>query len=37
MPRASWPLQNGRPVIRLTFFAVESKQEYTRTLLADIC
>ena len=28
MPRVSWPLQNGRPVIRL-------RQEYTRTLLAD--
>lgn len=35
MPRVSWPLQNGRPVIKLTFFAAEGGQEYIRTLLAD--
>jgi len=35
MSRVSWPLQNGRPVIRLTLFAAEGGQKYTRTLLAD--
>jgi hypothetical protein len=35
MPRVSWPLQNGRPVIKLTFFVAEGGQEYIRTLLAD--
>jgi hypothetical protein len=35
MPRAQWPLLSGRPVISVVLTETTSRQQRTRTLLAD--